>query len=206
MVRPNDLVNILDQKTNTEALSKQQLREMQQVKLLKTKRPDITWTGLDSGERYALAYSSLLSDSKVAFGTYSKDAHYNSIHKPTTDYINSQKPEDIKNQERQLSENPSDSNLSNKNALYSRAYYGSEELLKRKQLGKIKRTTSFNIFLDQLLKSAGSNSHTKANEWLGKGKSFVFVFEIGADFNSTGKKRRPAMHVELQNFVVKKVL
>jgi hypothetical protein len=119
---------------------------------------------LDSEERYALAYSSLLSESKVAFGTYLIDAYYNSIHKPTTDYINSQKPEDIKNQERQLSENPSDSNLSYNNALYSRDYYGSEELLKRKQLGKIKRTTSFNIFVDQLLKSAGANSHTKADE------------------------------------------
>ena len=54
--------------------------------------------------------------------------------------------------------------------------------------------------------SAGANSHTKAEEWLENGKAFVFVFEIGAEFNSTGKKGRPAMHVELQNFVVKKVL
>jgi hypothetical protein len=103
-------------------------------------------------------------------------------------------------------ENPSDSILSYNNTLYARDYYGSEELLKRKQLDKIKKTTSFNIFLDQLLKPAGANSHTKAGEWLEKGKAFVFVFEIGAEFNSTGKKGRPAMHVELQNFVVKKVL
>jgi hypothetical protein len=80
----------------------------------------------------------------------------------------------------------------------------SEELLKRKQQGKIKRATNSNIFLDQLLKSAGANSHTKAEEWLEKGKAFVFVFEIGAEFNSTGKKGRPAMHVELQNVVFKK--
>jgi hypothetical protein len=128
MVRPYDLVNILDQKTNTEAFSKQQLRDMEQFQSVKkSEELDITWTGLDSGERYALAYSSLLSDSNVAFGTYSRDAYYNSIHKPTTDYINSQKPEDIKNQERQLSENPSDSNLFYNNALYSRAYYGSSK-------------------------------------------------------------------------------
>jgi hypothetical protein len=61
MVRPYDLVNILDQKTNTEAFSKQQMRDMEQVELLrKTEELDITWTGLDSGERYPLAYSSLL--------------------------------------------------------------------------------------------------------------------------------------------------
>jgi hypothetical protein len=154
------------------------------------------WREICSGLIY------LLSESKVVFGTYPRDAYYNSIHKPTTDYINFRKPEDIKNQERQLSENPSDSNLSYNNALYSRHYYGSEELLKRKQLGKIKRTTSFNIFVDQLLKSAGANSHTKADEWLEKSKAFVFVFEIGAEFNSTKKKGRPAMHVELH---VKKV-
>jgi hypothetical protein len=163
MVRPYDLVNILDQKTNTEAFSKQQLRDMEQFKSLKkSKELDITWTGLDSGERYALAYSNLLSESKVAFGTYSGDAYYNSIHKPTTDFINSNKPDDIKDNERLLSENPSDSNLSYNSALYSRDYYGSEELLKRKQLGKIKRTTSFNIFVDQLLKPAGADSILRA--------------------------------------------
>jgi hypothetical protein len=31
-------------------------------------------------------------------------------------------------------------------------------------------------------------------------QEFVFVFE-SAEFNSNGKKGRPAMHVELQNFV-----
>jgi hypothetical protein len=31
MVRPYDLVNILDQKTNTEAFSKQQMRDMEQA-------------------------------------------------------------------------------------------------------------------------------------------------------------------------------
>jgi hypothetical protein len=34
------------------------------------------------------------------------------------------------------------------------------------------------------LKFAGANSHTKADEWLEKGKAFVFVFEIGAEPNS----------------------
>jgi hypothetical protein len=43
----------------------QQMRDMDQVELLrKTEELDITWTGLDSGER--LAYCSLLADSLLS--------------------------------------------------------------------------------------------------------------------------------------------
>jgi hypothetical protein len=55
--------------------------------------------------------------------------------KSTTDFINLNKPDDdIKDNERLLSENPSDSTLSYNNALYARDYYGKEDILKRKQL------------------------------------------------------------------------
>jgi hypothetical protein len=63
---------------------------------------------------------------------------YEDIETCGSDFINSNKPDDIKDNERMLSENPSDSALSYNNALYARDYYGKEDILKRKQLGKIK--------------------------------------------------------------------
>jgi hypothetical protein len=61
-------------------LNKQQTADLELLTAIKERRPKIfSCTGLDSGERYPLAWSTIRNDLTVGFGSASRDCYYNQV-------------------------------------------------------------------------------------------------------------------------------
>jgi hypothetical protein len=209
-LKPYDICHLIDKTTYSPEFSKQNKRDIAQYLHLQYIKEvvNITFTGLDSGERYPLGFASIRSDTDLAFGKVSRDACYNICDLPLRNKMKETKPEFIKQYELACSRDPTNRLLNYNSYIASLDFYKSDTLRGLKQNSEKMRRAWYQQCLDMILKCAGADSNTKAEEWMIEEKAFVFVFEIGSDFGSsaTGKKgNRSPMHVGLQNFVVRGV-
>ena len=169
---------------------------------------DIRWIGFDSGEIYPLAYGVRKpSEQMLAFGKFDRDSYYHSCVDPVTSFINSHKPTELSDLENELSSNPDDQELKIQCFEQGRLYYNSDEVKSFKALYVKKKVAYFDLFFDQFMRASGFNFHTKAEDFESdENMVLVVVFEVGSKFGSVGRKgSRSPMHVEVQNYMIRKV-
>ena len=90
--------------------------------------------------------------------------------------------------------------------MMGREFYTSSEILKSKTNLKKRSQSWFDQTFSMMMASSGLDCSTKANIWRERGLAPVFVFETGADFSTKGKKGRPSIDKDLQNYFIKKVI
>jgi hypothetical protein len=76
-LKPYDICHSVEKITFSPEFSKQNKRDIAQLVYLQSIKNDvdITFTGLDSGERYPLGFASIRSDTDLAFGKVSEDSN-----------------------------------------------------------------------------------------------------------------------------------
>ena len=206
-----DFGSLLARRNNPRGMTMEERLDVRDLNFLKERYYNIqendiqiTFTGIVTGERFPITFTSIKPNHSVAFAAYSATSYCGPI-TAETNYDNMTKPEVVLNAEAEMSEVGRLLDFPQHHETLQNFYNSLKVLKSRHRRLKFMNRFSNSVF-ERMVTAAGASSHMRADQYLAENKAFIFAFEINSSFSTRREKKgRPSIHLKLERYLIQKV-